>query len=146
MSFSDTPYDAVNRNVLSLRLNSDVDWHSFNSMLAADSTDEVPRQKKHDLRFPVLASWQRCQRNRRELTRGVQIGKRFLQPESGDLQCTSALDPSSLCEPTGRVYTWSWQWLADSVIPGEQGSHGRPVADQVWFLLPWWGPSAVAPM
>ena len=30
--FSDTPYDAVNRNVLSLRLNSAVDWHSFNSV------------------------------------------------------------------------------------------------------------------
>ena len=26
------PYDAVNRNVLSLRLNSAVDWHSFNSV------------------------------------------------------------------------------------------------------------------
>ena len=32
MLFSDTPYDAVNRNVLSLRLNSAVDWHSFNSV------------------------------------------------------------------------------------------------------------------
>jgi len=32
MLFSDTPYDAVNRNVLSLRLNSAVDWRSFNSV------------------------------------------------------------------------------------------------------------------
>jgi len=32
MLFSDTPYDAVNRNVLSLRLNSAVDWHSFISL------------------------------------------------------------------------------------------------------------------
>jgi len=80
------------------------------------------------------------------MTHRVQIGKRFLQPASGDLQCTSALDRSSFCEPTGRVYTWSWQWLATSIIPGEQGSHGRPVADQVWFLLPCWGPSAVAPI
>ena len=115
---------------------------TVSTLLGADSTDAVPRQKKHVLRFSVLASWQR---NRRELTHGVQIGKRFLQPASGDLQCTSALDRSSLCEPTGRVYTWSWQWLAASVIRGEQGSHGRPVADQVWFLLPCWGPSAVAP-
>jgi len=30
--FADTPYDAVNRNVLSLRLNSAIDWHSFNSV------------------------------------------------------------------------------------------------------------------
>jgi len=32
MLFSDTLYDAVNRNVLSLRFNSAVDWHSFNSV------------------------------------------------------------------------------------------------------------------
>ena len=116
---------------------------TVSTLSAADSTDAVPQQKKHVLQFSVLASWQR---NHYELTHGVQIRKRFLQPALGDLQCTSAYDRLSLCEPTGRVYTWSWQWLAASVIAREQGSHGRRVADQVWFLLPCWGPSAVAPM
>jgi len=39
--FSDTPYDAVNKNSLSLRLTSTADRHSFNSIGTSDSTDAV---------------------------------------------------------------------------------------------------------
>jgi len=55
------------------------------------------------------------------------------------------LTDTSLCEPTGKVCTWSWQWLmAASVVSGVQESHGRPVAYQERFLLSSWGPSSVA--
>ena len=44
---------------------------------------------------------------------------------------------------SNKVCTWSWQWLAGSVIPRQLVSHGRPVG--LRFLLPRWELSAVAP-
>jgi len=49
--FSDTSYDAVNRNVLSSRLNSAVDWHSFNSVGSWFHRHGAATEKVH---FPIF--------------------------------------------------------------------------------------------
>ena len=80
---------------------------TFPTLLAADSTHAVPPRKK--TRSPIFSlglltaksPWADAWSADRE---------EILQSASGNLKCTSALDWLSLCEPSGRVYTWSWQW------------------------------------